>query len=535
MVSCMERIELDDIVIFKEGCFQAENRDRYLSEFETLRTEGKITGRFEENLWVCDSGVVKNRIDFTLNEVAYQSHGAPLLRLSAADAIDRMKCYAVYISGSFIFLTMGDKVRDLKSFLTAFGEEDFSVTKEGRCTIASFLGFLSLPEDQILEILGQIRVRDPKTDRHPRELASMVTYLAIASEVRDVYGGELEDDEFIRLFPIYFWTNVTFILPLRVTETLLTPFHCISQRPEGTFLSVRRTLLKNPMRKVYHEVGKDYGVFSYRIPENEVLRNIRQYQDLTAGYERKYLFLNSEAPEEILPLERFNGLLGLFMTERLIGNPKYDFARHMAGLEEFQVVTAGDSRPIAMSNLYYQDVGADICRQLAAHINSTTSFGYYMNVSNTVWASAVMRMQKKINKEGEELEKILKGWEPLSSLVTEQGCASLLRPHATGNISDCLKYGGLQECLGCRYYCVSKEELQAQCAERKALLDEANRKLLECMLKDPDGKKVDLDKVFLYAQTAAHRFKKVCELDSEEKGRTWQRHRNTARIFCSQQ
>jgi len=100
-------------------------------------------------------------------------------------------------------------------------------------------------------------------------------------------------------------------------------------------------------------------------------------------------------PEEVFPLDAFNALLEQFMRERLIGNPKYDFAKLTAGLEEFEVVTAGDSRPIAMSNLYFQDVGADICRQLAAHINSSTSFGYYMNVSNTIWASAVIRYTKR--------------------------------------------------------------------------------------------------------------------------------------------
>jgi len=529
MASCIEMIETEDIVIFKESCFRTGGRSRYLAGFETLRKAGKIRSRFEENQWVCDSGVVKNTIGFTLDEVAYRSHGMPLLGIPATDAIDRLKCYAVSISGSFIFLTMEAKVRALKCFLTAFGEEDFSATKAERGTIASFLGFLSLPGDQILDIVGQIKVRDPKTGSHSRELASMVTYLAIASEVDDVYENGIGDEEFIRLFPIYFWVKVTFILPLRATEMLLTPFRCILTRPEGIFLSIRRTLLKNPLRKVYHEVGKDYGVFSYKIPDGGTAGTIRKYQELTAGSERRYLFLSSGDPEEVFPLDAFNALLEQFMRERLIGNPKYDFAKLTAGLEEFEVVTAGDSRPIAMSNLYFQDVGADICRQLAAHINSSTSFGYYMNVSNTIWASAVMRMQKKIHKEEKELEKILKRWESLPSFYIEQGCASPCRPHSTGDISDCLKYGGLKECLGCRYHRVTKEELQAQCAERKALLDEATRKLLECMARDSEGGIVDLAKVFLDAQTSAYRFKDACEREAEEEGRTWQRHRNTAR------
>ena len=535
MTTCMQAIELEDIVLFKESRFRIEEKGQYLTEFETLHREGKIRSSFEENLWVCDSGVVKNTIDFTLDEVAYRRNGGHLLGISVLEAIDRMKCYALYISGSFIFLTMGNKVQALKSFLTAFGDDDYSVTKAERGTIAGFLGFLSLPGDQIMGIMERIAVKGQKKSSRSRELAPMVTYLATANEVSDMYEGAVEDVDFVHFFPIYFWVKITFILPLRATEMLLTPFHCILSHPEGTFLNVRRTLLKNPMRKVYHEVEKDYGLFSYKIPESEVTRKIRRYQELTAGHERKYLFLNSKDPKDVFPLETFNGLLELFMTEKLIGNPKYDFARHTAGIEEFDLVTAGDSRPIAMSNLYYQDTGADVCRQLAAHINSTTSFGYYMNVSNTVWASAVMRMQKKINKEGKALENSMKEWTPPSSLVTEQGCASPCRPHSTGDISDCLKYGGLQECLGCRYYLVTKDELEKQCAERKTMLDEATRRLLECLFQNPNGDKVDFDKIFLDAQTSAYRFKNICELEAEEGGRTWQRHRSTAKSFFSEQ
>ena len=67
------------------------------------------------------------------------------------------------------------------------------------------------------------------------------------------------------------------------------------------------------------------------------------------------------------------------------------------------------------------------------------------------------------------------------------------------------------------------------------MLDEATRRLLECLFQNPNGDKVDFDKIFLDAQTSAYRFKNICELEAEEGGRTWQRHRSTAKSFFSEQ
>lgn len=55
------------------------------------------------------------------------------------------------------------------------------------------------------------------------DLSHLINYLAIANEVNDLYHTEMSMDEFKKWFPIFFWANITFVIPLRATEMLVTP------------------------------------------------------------------------------------------------------------------------------------------------------------------------------------------------------------------------------------------------------------------------------------------------------------------------
>ena len=109
---------------------------------------------------------------------------------------------------------------------------------------------------------------------------------------------------------------------------------------------------------------------------------------------------------------------------KIIGNLKYDYVKYASGIKEFQTILAGDSRPIAMSNLYYQDAGADICRQLADHVHITTSEGYYSNVSNTVQAASIMQYQRRINHKYDDIEYL----ENVHAVEMFSNCASIYQP-----------------------------------------------------------------------------------------------------------
>ena len=144
-------------------------------------------------------------------------------------------------------------------------------------------------------------------------------------------------------------------------------------------------------------------------------------------------------------------------------------------LMNFERITAGDSRPIAMANLYYQDLGADICKQLANHERISTSAGYYTNVSNTAFG-IINYSDAAENK----LWSITK-WKKYEGTISlrpygNEYCDSPKRPLETGNVEDCVSEGHLQECLGCRFYRPSEAKLVEDMKKREVKLEWSQQK-----------------------------------------------------------
>ena len=356
MDNLLRKIPVDDeIVVYKEASYGSVNRDGIIRQFERYKEKGKIRGQFEDNIWIGNSDIKTFQINFSFNEVAYFTHMKPELGLSVPEIRERMKCFTVYICGEFIYKTIADKINLIKRILTKYGDPNLFIYKSKKQTLIQFLAFIGLEETAIDEIMrGIITKKDPKP--RMRELAEFVNYLAIDNELTNMYTSELSEEEFLRWFPIFFWCKVTFLIPLRATEMLVTPYRCIERRESGVYISLRRTKLKKGKRSVFYDVEKDYHIYSYRIPDNWTIKMIEKYIELTKDHDRRFLFdYTALSTNGLFSLSSFNNLIEAFVKEKLVGNQKYDFARHATRIKEFSVVTAGDSRPIAMSNIYYSD------------------------------------------------------------------------------------------------------------------------------------------------------------------------------------
>lgn len=514
-------IDIDETLVFyTEHQYSIENREKFLKVFQQMHDDGKIRSNYGEQIWICSSDIKTFEIDFNYMEYEYKTHIGKELGISIGKMTDMLKCYCIYICGEFIFRTIGTKIKSIREFLVRFQDRDYKVKNNEYITIIDFLNFIGTPEYQVMRIVDQIPyVMTSKAKQ--RELSHLINYMAVENELTDMYDVcTISNEEFLYWFPIYFWAKVTFILPLRATEMLVTPYDCLEYRNNQIFLNVRRTMLKKGQRRVYYDIDKDYKIFCYRIPETDVVRNIEKYKRLTGLHQRRFLFDYSKySINNILSLQSFNGLLAEFVENRLIGNSKYDYSRFASGIKEFDVITAGDSRPIAMANLFYQDIGADICRQLADHTNISVSAGYYTNVGNTVLASSVMHLQRMLNQ----------GYNPLqnqgaNALQDNSSCQSPRQPKKTGNITDCQESGCIGECFDCPHNEPSVAELNKEMEERKQELERASKRIIECMAKGKDI--IDqLDKYFLDAHTGIARYKSACDKKAREELKTWQRHK----------
>lgn len=525
MDNLLRKIELgEDIVIYRENQYKPEKKQLYLDIFLKYIQKGVIKGSYESDLWIGTSGIKHTELDFGFREYRYKTHTGKLLGFTAPELKESLKCYAISIFGVYIWKTIALRLKTIRKFLISFGDLEYRINDTEEICLIEFFGYIGLPETEIDKILAQIPVV-ATAPAHQRQLEHMINYVALDNELTDLYAAELPETEFIKWFPLYFWCKISFILPMRATETLVTPYECIQHRNDDIYLRIRRTMLKKGARKVFYDIDQDYRIFEYKIPEIDCIKQIEKYQKLTGNHQRRFLFDYSDLSiNKILSLHQFNMLITEFFQEYLIGNHKYDYSRFATGIKEFIPVTAGDSRPIAMSNLYYQDNSADICRQLADHMHLTTSEGYYTNVSNTVLATSIMELQRKINQGYQQMKTYENSYKKaMSQLRTTSACSSLHQPLLTGDISDCVAENHLEECLGCRYYTPSEVELENALSIRRKKLDEASKMVLKCIADDFNKKDIDYEKIFLEAHTGITRYQTATKEKAQEEFTKWQR------------
>ncbi len=527
--SLLQRIESKEAVVCRNLKYSQSLVEKCQELHGAYVKQGMLEGAFQDEKWMGYSGVEKFGIDFTLNPRLYASHIGKAFGISEETMKDMLRCYAVSCFGTYILQTVSrDKIKVIRRFLQAYGDKELRMCAEDKATVEDFLLFIDTPAFQIRKILSSIRLAGGRMPSS-RQLSPVINYLAIENEVNRIYGNYPDDETFRRWFPVYFWVNITFVLPLRPTEMLLTPKECIIRKDGAVLLKIRRTNLKKGHKTVYYDVDRDYTLYSYEVPDTETVRNIERYQEMTRFQDRRFLFeYEDQMSNAMLSLESFNRLLAAFMEKYIMENSRYDFAKSAFGIPEFSPVTAGDSRPIAMANLYFQRFGADICRQLADHENINTSSGYYCNISETIWASSLIRIQEYYeHQDRREKEQFERGQTMLTN-IGHSMCLSEKRLADEEDLRDCIEQGHLADCMGCRYYRPTREDLHSFMRRQKARADEAVKRMLELMDRTlrAKGREETVEEVFLSVQTEAVRCRMGCQMEAEEEYREWQGHRN---------
>ena len=531
-----EIVEYEEVKIYKEQVYNASSLQKCRELHKKLVSEGTIEGDFDSDKWMGYSGVKKYGIDFSLDSIGYNQHIGKEFGITIDTMKNMLRCFVIVCHGKYVHETIAQtKIGAVKEFLLKYKDKGFKLNKEEKAAIIQFLGFISTPENQIEQIILRIGSKEG-TDVRQRKLAPIINYLVIEDAIDQIYRDGCDDIVFKKWFPIYFWIKITFILPLRATEMLLTPKDCIYRENGKIFLKVRRTNLKGSGEKnVYYNVDKDYTIFTYNIPNIEAIYYIEKYLKLTSSQDRRFLFeYNEWMVNDMLSRAAFNHLLEEFIKETIIGNTKYDFVKYASGITEFEVVTAGDSRPIAMANLYFQKSGADICRQLAGHVNIDTSAGYYTNISDTIWASSIIELQKKLDYERRYTQEVYEGSKNTCVDVSKAMCTSRKRLIDEENIDDCIEQDHLEDCMGCKFYRPTSKELETFLEFQQKKADDSSKKVIESMNKIMKIKKqnMTLEELFLAAQTDGTRYRMGCDIKAEGKLKEWQRHKNIQKTSC---
>ena len=116
--------------------------------------------------------------------------------------------------------------------------------------------------------------------------------------------------------------------------------------------------------------------------------------------------------------------------------------------------------------------------------------------------------------------------------VGKSTCSSAKRAADPRNLDDCIAQQHLEDCMGCKFYCTSEEELERYLAENKKNVERSSKLAQELLngilrIKDID---ITAEELLLNVQKDAARYKICCDIKSKEHYDRWVKNRDSKKI-----
>jgi hypothetical protein len=491
--------EFDGDVIEYAGSVFAEYRSRGIM----------LNDSFDDDVWrIDDEKTTTGLMQFPVSSVS------DWIGCSPAEYRIYVKAYIALKFGELSPYSLREISRELLKFTVKTPSEAIE-KNEFAYHICEFLQLIpngSAARDYVIERLSEKASAERRSETgRQRVLADFRSYLRFNDALAEFWTLASADEKLF-YFPLYFWWNLTAILPLRVTEFLLTPRDCLN----GNTLSVRRTKLKGGNVKVNYRVAEDYDIFEYTITD-ALASELRGYIDATGE-------LASTHIETLFRIEPHYDYLSAIRGRR---NRYYTYHNLTTCFNCFTEVVSsrmpdavsplhlGDTRHIAMIGLIIAGGSPSVCRELAGHANIDISSRYYSNISTLVKCATISRLRKNSGSEavidGEAKFTITK---PKSAKPVTGGlCVSEM--FARHDISDCLKAvganGEIGECLSCPNYYPDDEGLHVRftdTAAAKKAVDADSRYLMRMveLVRKGLGHDEDIGAAMLRLQHSAYNY-----------------------------
>ena len=469
-----------------------------------------INGNFSDDEWLLTNQVSKMTLRFYPNELDFKRYAEKWLGCSYRCFIDAIKAYAVFHMGIINLHGIKEIVRKL-TWLAEKPCEDLPVDAH----LIEFLKLLpaNATKDRVIEDMEEHAMfgHQQQDGGRQRVLAEFNAYFRFNDALEDFWSEANAGDKLF-YFPLYFWWNLTAILPLRPTEFLLTPRQCVERRKGENVLTVRRTILKGGQRKVYYNINGDYRLVKYSITD-KMAAAVDEYMRATAGLPVSeldtlfvqmphYLYLGRTAPSSSVYYSYQNLSYCLKRFQDDIMKSESDKNR----------IRLGDTRHLAMISLIASGGSPVVCRELAGHEDINISSHYYSNISRFVECATyeMYRKQKGYSVDMLNHEAICTG-----TTVEVNGGRCDSSAYAAGDIGDCIRNigtgGELGHCASCPHFVDGKSGrylLFSNADERKNQVDIDSKYLMRVLetVRKGKGCNEDIQSALLKLQHSSSRY-----------------------------
>jgi integrase len=425
--------------------------------FTDYKNRGVIlNGSFNDNIWRLSDqtksvGLIMIAFEETQNGAATDWLGCSLGRYA-----DCVKAYIALNLGEISLFSLREIAKIFADIPKRRIEEVIDIPEY----IAHVTGLLQIipggnaARDYVIEALEEKMAHNKNLSKgKQRNLADFNSYLKF-NEIITEFWQSADKKQKLFYFPLYFWWNLTAILPLRPTEFLLTPRDCLDG---GNVLTIRRTKLKGGFEKISYRVEDDYERKQYSINASLAgeLRSYLKNTEKMRGTEIQTLFLQKPHFDYIGRKVYINNRYYTYGNLRTCLRYFYqEFVRPINA--ESEEINLGDTRHIAMANLIISGGSPTICRELAGHSDINISSRYYSNISNLVECATINRYRNskstgaEINGKSKFPITVRESWHRVSGGWCDEPAVK------NGDIRECLKIsderGQIGNCNHCVHY-----------------------------------------------------------------------------------
>lgn len=457
--------------------------------FEDWVSKGVIkANRYEANRWIMTNQVQKQvAIDFQLDEVHFARETATKLQCTHSQYQQAMRVVTTSL--------MGTALPHLQTAVTAMRKyaDNFELpTDYSKAQIIADLLYLLPGDSQFrLDTINEINdIEKPGSMAgNQRNLAYYQSYLKF-DHYLDKFWDAASEEEQIIYFPVYFWFKITGIIPLRPTECVLTPRNCIRYSQNRHRLTLRRTKQKGLSMASKYNIADDYARVEYPIAA-KLAQAVEMYLDRTKDTYQSdidVLFCkNSQfkgfgiigANDMHYTYNNLRQCLSRYYSEILCGRFGLSIVEGTNDLmdEEIEQICLGDTRHIALINLFNTTQDPLVCKDLSGHLTPNMSAHYSTNRRQFLDANAYMRV-REFSGRSDALQTLVTQDMPLVA----KGKGYCTNPGVPGkDFSACAlavdAYGIAGECAVCKFFMPKDHALAAANKGKAAVEYDATCKL----------------------------------------------------------
>lgn len=365
--------------------------------FEEFKVKGIIKcGAYNDDIWTISNEVTSKTVKFDFSQFSFDLNVRNVIGQTYDFVCNALRTFCVIkLQQGTALTSIPSVVNAVRTFLDS-GELPESV--EALINLENFL--LLLPGEPLskLELLQDIanaeaNIESNKGSDNKRTMADYKSYLLFDNLLKDYWERATASEKCV-YFPVWFWWNITGVLPLRPTCIVLTPRNCIQEHNGKKYLTVRRTKLKKKGGSRY-SILNDYNLCKYRITDQQYAE-IKKYIEMTKdNYQSDIDVLFSKAAQfegfEIAisndnhyTYANLNQCLRAFYKNVIVNTYKMTAIEKSSCLRdgEIEKISLGDTRVFSMINLFLTGNSAVVCKELAGHDWIDMGDHYYSNLKS---------------------------------------------------------------------------------------------------------------------------------------------------------